>query len=64
MSIFLTLGVTILASITEIQVVLSSELTVGAPVWSAKAYIYTWMTLFFLTYLYMHLFFHQWSHSL
>ena len=35
-SIFLTLGVTLLASPTEIQLVLSYQCTVGAPVYSAK----------------------------
>ena len=33
----LTLGVALLASTTEIQLVLYSQFTVGAPVWSAKA---------------------------
>ena len=39
-SICLNLGVTILVSTTEIQLVLSSQCTVGAPVYSAKASMY------------------------
>ena len=50
----LTLGVTILASTKEIQLVLSSQYNVGATVGSAKASMYPQIT-FFLTYLYMHL---------
>ena len=33
----LTIGATILESTIEIQLVLSSQLTVGEPFWSAKA---------------------------
>ena len=51
----LTLGVTILASTKEIQLVVSSQCNVGAPVRIAKDYIYLRITLVFLTYLYMHL---------
>ena len=51
----LTIGVTILASTTEIQLVLSSQCTLGAPVWSAKASMHLRITLVFLTALYMHL---------
>ena len=51
----LTLGVTILASTTEIQLVLSYQYTVGAPVRSSKASMYLLITLVLLTYLYMHL---------
>ena len=51
----LTLGVTLLASTQEIQLVLSSQFTVGAPLWSSKASMYLWITLVFLTDLYMHL---------
>ena len=51
----LTIGVTLLASTTEIQLVLSSQFTVGAPVWSAKASMYLRITLVLLTALYMHL---------
>ena len=51
----LTLGVNLLASTTEIQSVLSSKCTVGAPVWSDKSSMYTRITLFLLTVLYMHL---------
>ena len=49
------LGVTILSSTTEIQIVLSSQCNVGAPVWSVKASIYLRITLVFLIDLYMHL---------
>ena len=55
MSMCLTLGVTLLDSTTEIQLVLSYHFTVGAPVWSAKAYMYLQIALCFLTYLYIHL---------
>ena len=51
----LTLGVTTLASTTEIKHVISSPCTVGALVWSAQAYMYLRINLVFLTYLYMHL---------
>ena len=51
----LTLGVTILASTIEIQLVLSSQCTVCAPVCSAKDPMYLRITLVFLTALYMHL---------
>ena len=51
----LTLGVTLLASTTEIQHVLSYQCTVGAPVWSAKASIYLWIYLVLFTALYMNL---------
>ena len=51
----LTLGVTLLASTTEIQLLSSPQYTVGAPVWSAKASMYLRITLVFLTALYMHL---------
>ena len=51
----LTLGVTILTSTTEIQLVLSSQCTVGSPVWSAKASMYLRINLVFLTAFYMHL---------
>ena len=52
---FSTLGVTLLASTTEIQLVLSSQCTVYAPVWSDKAYMYLRINSVFLTDLYMHL---------
>ena len=51
----LTLGVTILVSTTEIQLVLSSQCTVGVPVWRAKAHMYLRTTLVFLADLYVHL---------
>ena len=51
----LSLGVTILASTTEINIVLSSKCTVGAPVKSAKAYMYLRISLVLLTALYMHI---------
>ena len=51
----LTLGITILASTKEIKLVLSSQCTVGAPAWSARASMYLRTTLVFLTALYIHL---------
>ena len=45
----LTLGVTILDSTTEIQLVLSSQCTVCAPLCSAKDSMYLRITLVFLT---------------
>ena len=54
-SICLTIGVTILASITEIQLALYSRCTVSAPVWITGASVYLHITLVFLTALYMHL---------
>ena len=51
----LILGVTLLASTIEIKLVLSSQFTVGAPVWSAKYSMYLRITLVLLTALYMHL---------
>ena len=55
MSICLTLGVNIPASTTEIQPVLSSQCTVGAPLWITKDSMYLCTALVFLTELYMHL---------
>ena len=55
MSFFLTLGLTILASKTEMQIVLSYKCTVGTPLWSARASMYLCITLVFLTALYMHI---------
>ena len=52
---FLTLGVTILASTTEIQLVLYSHCTASTSVFSAKAYMYLRITLVFLAVLYMYL---------
>ena len=49
----LTLGVTLLASTKEIKLVLSSQCSVGAPVWSAIAYMYLQKNLVILTALYM-----------
>ena len=51
----LTLGVTLLASTKEIQLVLYYQCTVGAPVWSANVSMYLRINLFFLTALYMHI---------
>ena len=51
----LTLGVTILASIAEIQLLLSSQYTISSPVCSAKESMYPRMTLVLLTALFMHL---------
>ena len=55
MSICLTLGVTLLASTKEIQLVLSYQCTVGATVWSARDYMYLQIILVLLTALYMHI---------
>ena len=55
MSTCLTLGVTILASTTEIKAAFSSQCTVGEPVWSAKDSMYLLMALFLLTDLHMHI---------
>ena len=55
MSTCLTIGLTILASTKDIQLVLSSQCTVGEPVWSYKASMYLQIDLFFLTALYMHI---------
>ena len=41
---FLNLGVTLLAFTTQIQILLSSQYTVGAPVWSAKYFMYLQIT--------------------
>ena len=51
----LTLGVTILDSTIEIQLVLSYQCTVGAPVWSVKFPMYIQIAIVFLTDFYMHL---------
>ena len=51
----LTIGVTLLDSTTEIQLVLYSQCNVGAPVWSDRYFIYLRITLVFLTSLYMHI---------
>ena len=55
MSMYLTLGVNILASTTEINILLSSQYNVGAPMWRANASMYTRITLVLLTAFYMHL---------
>ena len=51
----LTLGVTLLASTTDIQLVLYSKCTIGASVWSDNYPMYLRITFVLLTYLYMHL---------
>ena len=51
----LNLGVTILTSTIEILIVLSSQCTFGAPVWSVKDYMYLQIALALLIELYMHL---------
>ena len=51
----LNLVVTILASTIEIQLLLSSQCTVGAPVWIARDFMYLRITFVFLTALYVHL---------
>ena len=53
LSICLTLGVTILDSTTEMQLVLSSLCNVGAPVWSAKYSMWRQIALGIFTDLYM-----------
>ena len=45
----LTLGVTILYLTTDIQIVLSSQCTLGVTLWSAKASMYVQITLFLFT---------------
>ena len=50
----LTIGVNILSSTTEIQLVLSYQCTVFATVWSAKDSIHLQIFFVFLTDLYMH----------
>ena len=40
----LTTGVTISDSTTEIQILLSSQYTIGASEWSAKDSMYLWIT--------------------
>ena len=50
----LTLGVNILASTTEMQLVLSSQCPVDEPVWSARDSMHLWITLVSLTDFYMH----------
>ena len=52
---YLNIGETLLASTTEIQLVLYSQYNVVAPVWSEKDSMYLRITLVFLTALYMHL---------
>ena len=59
MSICLTQGVTLLASTTEIKLVLSYQFNVGAPVWRDKASIYLLIALFFLIDLQMYLIYSQ-----
>ena len=51
----LTIEVNILASTTEIKLVLYSQCTVGEPVWIDKASMYLRITLVLFTALYMHL---------
>ena len=55
MSIRLTIGVTTLASTSEIQLVLYYQCTVGEPVCIDKASMYIRTALVFLTALYMHI---------
>ena len=54
-SMCLTMGVALLASTTDIQLVFSSQYTVGAPGWIAKASMYPRITFDLLTALYMNL---------
>ena len=46
---YLSIGVNILSSTTEIQLVLYSQCTVGAPVCSDRSYVYIQITLVSLT---------------
>ena len=55
LSMYLTLGVTLLASTTEIQLILYSQCTVVAPLWSSRDLIYLQINLVFLAALYMHI---------
>ena len=55
MSMCLALGVTILASTTEIKLVLSSQCTVGEPVWNDRASMYLQITLVLFKTLIMHI---------
>ena len=55
MSMYLTLGVSLLDSTTEIQFVFSYQCNFGVPVWSANASMYLRIALFLLTALYMYL---------
>ena len=52
---FLTLGVTLLSSTIEMQLVLYSHCTVVSPVWSSNAPIQHQITSVLLVALYMHL---------
>ena len=52
---YLTLGVTILSSISEIQLLLYSQCSVGAPVGIAKASMYLRMALVLLAVLCLNL---------
>ena len=52
---FLTLGVTILAKTTEIQLVLYLQCTVGVLVGRSNSYMWSRIGLVLLTYLRMHL---------
>ena len=51
----LNLGVTLLDSTTEIQLVLYYQCTIGAPLYSARASKYLRIIFVLLTALYMHL---------
>ena len=51
----LTIRLTILASSTEIKLMLYSQFTVSALMWSAKAYIYLRISLVLLTVLCMYI---------
>ena len=51
----LNLGGNILASTTEIKLVVSSHCNAGEPVWISKASMYLQIALFFLTALQIHL---------
>ena len=53
MSICLTLGITVLDSTIEIQLVFPTQCTVGAPLLSAKASTYLRIALVFLKTLYI-----------
>ena len=53
----LTLGVTLLDLTIEIQLLLSYQFTVGAPVWIHNDSMYFQKALFFLRFLYIYLIF-------
>ena len=51
----LTIGVTLLDSTIETQLVLYSQFIIGAPVWNDKVSVYLRISLVLLAYFYMYL---------